>query len=108
MITHTETKEVVFRAIEEYTEKKLEAGEALTPDEKNGHFFFPSSSDEFNQITLGTVLGKEKLFYLRNYLPKLRCTGVSLKGTSIKLQHTDPTYTLPIIANPLETVPQPD
>jgi len=79
-ITHLETKRTVFQVIEGYKRRKQNDDQPLTQEENDGIFFFPSGSNEFKQITFETILGKEKLFFLRNYFPDLRCTGVRIRA----------------------------
>jgi hypothetical protein len=86
MIVHREIQQTVFQTIEGYKQK---AGQSLTQEENDGTFFFPSGGNEFHQIMLNTLAGKEKLFFLRNYFPDLRCTGVTLRVTLGKKPQVD-------------------
>jgi hypothetical protein len=76
-ITHKRTKEIVLGVIQAY---KKEKGRNLTREEHDGKFFFLPGSEEFKQITFAKgSLGKAQLYFLGNYFPNLRCTGIILK-----------------------------
>jgi len=77
-VKHEETKRTLRETIQIYTKQQLSLGKNMTEQEKKGIFFFPADSKEFERIMLSTPLGKEKLFFLGNYYPHLRCTGVKL------------------------------
>src|SRR5260370_39772920 len=76
LATAVDTKETVLELTRAYIGRKQRNSENFTQEEMRGEFFFPPNSDEFKQIMVNTVLGKEKLFFLGNYFPHRRCAGV--------------------------------